>query len=907
MSPRWALIGTALFCFAPSPAQGATELKRVLILNPFVRDTEPFAAAGSAFRSSLGREIGGALDIYEIPLDLARFYGPAGEEPLVAFLEQRLREKPVDLVVPIGGASVQFAHRHRERLFPETQIMILAAEPRMVPEGFLAHNVTMVTQRIDLPGVIGDLLKIQPDTRQIAVVMGSSPLEKAWIEQCRREFAPFADRVEFLWLTDLPFDEILESCAALPPKTFVFHGLFLMDAGETPFEKSEALLRLLESANSPVFSLFSSEFGHGSVGGRLYQNTELGITGAGVAARILRGERAGEIPPVILDMVTPVYDWRALRRWKISEARLPAGSIVKFRQPGFWEHYRWQAMGAILFIVLQGALIVGLLVNRTRRIRAEAEATLIAEISSKFVNLPASEVDKEIIDAERRVCELLDLDVAGLWQWTEETESSLTLTHLHGEVKLPPPDEMKATDFFPWFQQAMAAGRVLGFTSLEKLPPEAARDRESFRAFGIRSCLTLPLSVGGEPPIGALALNTTRKERPWPDEQIARLQMIAQIFTNALARKRAETARRESQLRLSLAAEAAEAGMWVLDWDTQIFWITERAREIFGYPPDVIMDMAKFEQSVHPEDLGLIHPVIDHSVKTGEPLHVEYRIRREDGEARWVASHGRPLFKTNGQPERLLGLSMDITTRRDSELESRELRDELAHSGRVSLLGQLASSIAHELSQPLGAILRNAEAAEILLQSDPPDLGELRAIVTDILADDHRAGQVIDRLRSLLKRRSLDLLPLDLDEVVGEVLAMVHTDAANRDVRLIWSPAQDLPPVLGDRVHLQQVLLNLLVNAMDALETVAPENRLIELAARKSDPFTVEINVIDNGPGIPPDKIGKVLEPFFTTKADGMGMGLAVSKTIVEAHHGKLWVENAAGGGASFKFTLRVQ
>jgi C4-dicarboxylate-specific signal transduction histidine kinase len=250
---------------------------------------------------------------------------------------------------------------------------------------------------------------------------------------------------------------------------------------------------------------------------------------------------------------------------------------------------------------------------------------------------------------------------------------------------------------------------------------------------------------------------------------------------------------------------------------------------------------------------------------------------------------------------------MDITTRRDSELESRELRDELAHSGRVSLLGQLASSIAHELSQPLGAILRNAEAAEILLQSDPPDLGELRAIVTDILADDHRAGQVIDRLRSLLKRRSLDLLPLDLDEVVGEVLAMVHTDAANRDVRLIWSPAQDLPPVLGDRVHLQQVLLNLLVNAMDALETVAPENRLIELAARKSDPFTVEINVIDNGPGIPPDKIGKVLEPFFTTKADGMGMGLAVSKTIVEAHHGKLWVENAAGGGASFKFTLRVQ
>lgn len=135
---RWDWIGSALFFFSLSLAQGATERKRVLILNPFVRDTEPFAAAGSAFRSALAREMGGSLDIYEIPLDLARFYGQAGEEPLVDFLEDRLREKPVDLVVPIGGASVQFAHRHRERLFPETQIMVLASEPRMVQEGFLA-------------------------------------------------------------------------------------------------------------------------------------------------------------------------------------------------------------------------------------------------------------------------------------------------------------------------------------------------------------------------------------------------------------------------------------------------------------------------------------------------------------------------------------------------------------------------------------------------------------------------------------------------------------------------------------------------------------------------------------------------------------------------------------------------
>jgi C4-dicarboxylate-specific signal transduction histidine kinase len=255
---------------------------------------------------------------------------------------------------------------------------------------------------------------------------------------------------------------------------------------------------------------------------------------------------------------------------------------------------------------------------------------------------------------------------------------------------------------------------------------------------------------------------------------------------------------------------------------------------------------------------------------------------------------------------RTFGVVRDITEQRRAQMEAQELRGNLAHAGRVTLLGQLASSLAHELSQPLGAILRNAEAAEIMLREASPDLEELQAIVTDIRKDDQRAGQVIDRLRSLLKRRSLDLQPVDLRIVIAEVLSMIHIDATARRVKLTCSDASTLPAVRGDRIHLQQVLLNLLVNAMDAMDGCAPEHRRIQVHAHRLDPGTVEVRVADSGPGFAGTAIGQLFEPFYTTKAKGMGMGLAVSKTIIEAHKGKLWAENLPDGGACFHFALPV-
>jgi C4-dicarboxylate-specific signal transduction histidine kinase len=252
------------------------------------------------------------------------------------------------------------------------------------------------------------------------------------------------------------------------------------------------------------------------------------------------------------------------------------------------------------------------------------------------------------------------------------------------------------------------------------------------------------------------------------------------------------------------------------------------------------------------------------------------------------------------------GVSLDVTERWQAEQELQQLRQEIAHVSRVSIMGQLASALAHEINQPLGAILRNAEAAELFIRHESPDLNEIRAILADIRKDDQRASAVISRMRALLKGHSLDARPIEVGELVGEVAALARVDAATRHVKLETNVSLGLPSVNGDRVHLQQVLLNLILNGMDALNSTTQKDRRVTVGARLDGPQSIQIAVSDTGSGIPADELARVFEPFFTTKPHGMGMGLPISRTIVEAHGGRLWGENNNGSGATFRFTLQA-
>jgi two-component system, LuxR family, sensor kinase FixL len=265
---------------------------------------------------------------------------------------------------------------------------------------------------------------------------------------------------------------------------------------------------------------------------------------------------------------------------------------------------------------------------------------------------------------------------------------------------------------------------------------------------------------------------------------------------------------------------------------------------------------------------------------------------------------GTPVLDSAGNLIGYRGTDTDVTARKQAEAESLRQRVELAHVARVSTMGELAASVAHELNQPLGAILANAEAADLFLNQDPPALDELREILVDIRKDDERASEVILRMRNLLRKHELERLPLKLNSVVEDVLQVVSGDAALRKMAISADLAPALPKILGDRVHLQQVLINLILNGMDAMAGEPRERRRLSVRTRHIADGAVELAVIDSGPGIAPDKLPRVFEPFYTTKPNGMGMGLSISRTIIEAHRGRIWAENNASGGATFHVTL---
>jgi C4-dicarboxylate-specific signal transduction histidine kinase len=385
------------------------------------------------------------------------------------------------------------------------------------------------------------------------------------------------------------------------------------------------------------------------------------------------------------------------------------------------------------------------------------------------------------------------------------------------------------------------------------------------------------------------------------------LAMSFELTTDIAAAARIGRELIDSERRMDLATDAVGLGTWTWDLVGRKDWASGRAKQLLGLAASEQLTQARYLDAVHPEDRDRVILALDRSMRGDHDFEVEHRVQLHGAETRWLASRGRAERNALGHPILVRGVLLDISSRRGSELELQRLQGQLAHTSRVTMMGQLATAIAHELHQPLGAILRNAEAAELFLDHDPPDLDELRAILIDIRADDKRAREVIDRLRALLKRRSIEPRVLSVADVMANIAALTRAEAAARGVSVEIEPAAGLPPIMGDGVHLQQVLLNLVLNAMDAIESAAGTERLIRVRARRREGSEVEVMVSDTGPGIAAEKIEQIFEPFFTTKTSGMGIGLSVSRTIIEAHAGRIWAENNPTRGATFRFTLPTE
>jgi PAS domain S-box-containing protein len=983
------LLITAFAVFGAAQANPS----RILIVYTYRGNVAPYPAIASAFQSTLVRNFGDSVEFHEVSLDSDRFPAPSMQANLSDFLRKRFAGQRLDLIVSIGAPAAQFVMQYRDFDFAGSPVLLLAADSRfMNPE--MRRNATAVTQNISPATWVEDILHIAPDTKNIVILMGVSPLERTWSDIIRRELQGYSYRLKISFLENLPFDEIEKRVSALPAHTVIHSGLLIRDAAGISYGGQEILQRLHTAANAPIYGIFQSQLGLGTIGGRLYQDRLIGIRGAESAARILHGEPAESIPMQILPLSAPMYDWRELKRWGIPESRLPAGSFIRFREPTLGERYRWRILTVIAIVTIETILVFFLLINFRKRRRMEESLRrseqkyrrLYESMMDAFVTVDMAGYITEYNPAYQQMLgyaeeELLRLTYPEITpeQWHKfeaQVIRDQVLPRGYSDVYEKEYRRRDGTVFpveLRTFLLRDENGTPTGMWAFVRDITERKRAAEALRqrnryietimeqapiGFAVH---TVDDGVGRfvsarydqiyGVPRGTIDSHKTFFEKVWPHDPVLREQIRRRVvadmesgdpsrmhwenipvptatgeirYINAMNipvpeqnlmistvqditnQVKAQESLRESEERFRQITETVSDFVWEVDAAGLYTFTSPSVEKILGYTPDELVGKKHF--------YDLFAPDVREELRTAAFQAFQRRERfqafrnsnlSKSGNIVFLETSGMPILDKDGHLSGYRGADTDVTAQRRAEMETQSLRQELALFSRVATTGELAASIAHELNQPLAAILSNAQAALRLMQSTDPDLKELREIFEDIAADDQRAAEVIRSLRTMLKKGASDRRPLMLNVLVKDVLSIVKNDGLMRKISINFDSGDPLPPVNGDRVQLQQVILNLVMNAFEATDS-SEGSRELKLRTRR-DGKEIILDVSDSGHGIPPAMLEAIFEPFFTTKPSGLGMGLALSRTIISAHNGRLWAENNPETGATFHMALPVE
>jgi signal transduction histidine kinase len=605
-------------------------------------------------------------------------------------------------------------------------------------------------------------------------------------------------------------------------------------------------------------------------------------------------------------------------------------------------------MVAPALIVGETVLIIWLLVRRASRRRAKLLLeerlrfeTLLSELSAGLIHVAAADLDPALERGLRQIVTFLGVDRGNLDASADGGPGARISSGTPGVEALP-----RVTDVgqFPWTTEQLRRGAVVRFARIDELPAPAVIDRASYERAGTRSHVSFPLCASG-PMLGVLSFDAVRGERAWPDELVERLRLLSEAFASALERKRMEVslADRWRLEQLLTALSVAFSRLSAVDFDRGIqrglhqvvaflgvdggsliefsrdgrtarSWAIEEWMDVGEFPWMTSRlrrgDVVSFSELAElPDDAAVDRrSYLAHRIKPQVAVPLQVGGAVVGGLVFGAVGAERAESKELIRQLQLIGeVFANALSRKQGELEAQRLRQDLAHIGRVSAMGELTASLAHELSQPLTAILNNAEAVQCLLAGDAVNLELVREALDDIVADDKRAGDVIRRLRVLLKKGDLEFAWLDANEMVSEVAWLVRSDAVGRNVGMRLDLAPDLPDVRGDRVQLQQVVLNLVLNGFDAMREPGAGDRTLVIRTASDSAAAVGISIQDSGSGFDETDNDRMFQPLYTTKAEGLGMGLAIARTIVGAHGGRLWAANNVDQGATFHFTLPVR
>jgi len=427
--------------------------------------------------------------------------------------------------------------------------------------------------------------------------------------------------------------------------------------------------------------------------------------------------------------------------------------------------------------------------------------------------------------------------------------------------------------------------------------------RDLAKSCGLRACWSTPIISSHGDVLGSFAMY--RQEPRGPNAEETRLtEAAAQIASIAIERQQDHIRLREREARISLAAESADLAFWVLYPEQNSVWMSEKGRAMYGFTLHEPLTRESLLSRIHPEERVAVEATFERARASQRTFEIEHRIVPSYGKARWVIVRGRFLWDEHGNVLEIIGVTIDISAQKQSDLQLQAQREELAHLSRVALIGEMTASLGHELNQPLAAIANNAAAARRFFDRGQIDPVILKQLLGDIATASHRAGEVINMIRGMARKGKSTLGLLNLNAVITDTLRLVQSDILIRETAVVTDLDPRLPDVEAAPVQIQQVLLNLIMNALDAVSALPPAQRRIIITTRRDEGPCAEVSVRDFGTGLPADGSEKVFDHFFSTKAEGMGMGLTIARSIVEAHAGTLGAEDAEGGGARFFFRL---
>ena len=426
--------------------------------------------------------------------------------------------------------------------------------------------------------------------------------------------------------------------------------------------------------------------------------------------------------------------------------------------------------------------------------------------------------------------------------------------------------------------------------------------RELAQICGLSACWSTPILSPQGDVLGSFAMYREEKRGPRPEEN--RLTNIAtHIAGIAIERQRQQEILRERDARISLAAESAELAFWVL-YPEGNAWMSDKGRRIYGFDSKLPLTCDLILSRIHPDERAAVKAEYDRGCALQSTFESEHRLLLPYGKTRWVIMRGRCLQDADGNPLETIGVTLDVSAQKQAALQVQVQREEMAHRNRVALMGEMTASFAHELNQPLTAIANNASAARRFLERGNLDPVLLPELLQQMVADSQRAGEVIRGIRSLVRKETSEQTLLDLNSVITDTVRLVSSDILNRESVVTTDLDPHLPQVQAALVQIQQVLLNLIMNALDAVEQLPPSERRVVISTRSDKGDVAEVSVRDFGTGLPKDRPDKVFDHFFTTKQKGMGMGLAIVRSIVEAHGGTITAENPPDRGARMVIRL---